>query len=213
MYRTGFSRQQLQMNSAPLRRDLEEDPLFGDDLSPDSRLSGSDWFGSSPQLSPDHSKSDGKTEVHKIVNRCPLCSWCCRRWSVSVWLKFVFLFKIFFSGQFPVSGARWGQVLVSRWRHRLRHLPQRCTQTGESPSLQNAGPEFLHFVFSHKIFCSSPQFRDFCGVCQRWDWRGNLKPLEKCNLDMPFFEGHFLKVLFDRMGRILDQVSLWDAIH
>lgn len=25
---------------------------------------------------------------------------------------------------------------------------------------------------------------------------------------MPFFEGHFLKVLFDRMGRILDQVSL-----
>lgn len=54
----------------------------------------------------------------------------------------------------------------------------------------------------------SPQFRDYCGVCQRWDWRGSPKPFEKCNLDMPFFEGHFLKVLFDRMGRILDQVSL-----
>lgn len=51
-------------------RDLEEDPLFADDVSPDSRLSGSDWLSSSPQLSPDHSKSDGKTEVHKIVNRC-----------------------------------------------------------------------------------------------------------------------------------------------
>lgn len=50
-------------------RDLEEDPLFGDDLSPDSRLSGSDWLSSSPPQSPDNSKSDGKTEVHKIVNR------------------------------------------------------------------------------------------------------------------------------------------------
>lgn len=52
------------------------------------------------------------------------------------------------------------------------------------------------------------QFKDFCGVCLHWDWRGNPKPFEKCNLDLPFFEGHFLKVLFDRMGRILDQVSM-----
>ena len=45
-------------------------------------------------------------------------------------------------------------------------------------------------------------------VCERWDWRSSARPLEKCNLDGLFFEGHFLKVLFDRMGRILDQVSL-----
>uniref|UniRef100_H3D7C2 FHF complex subunit HOOK interacting protein 2 n=1 Tax=Tetraodon nigroviridis TaxID=99883 RepID=H3D7C2_TETNG len=49
------------------------------------------------------------------------------------------------------------------------------------------------------------QFKDYCGICSHWDWRGNPKPLEKCNLELPFFEGHFLKVLFDRMGRILDQ--------
>ncbi|KAM9477522.1 FHF complex subunit HOOK interacting protein 2A [Clarias gariepinus] len=49
------------------------------------------------------------------------------------------------------------------------------------------------------------QFRDYCGICLRWDWRSSPKPIEKCNLDIPFFEGHFLKVLFDRMGRILDQ--------
>lgn len=53
-------------------RDLEEDPLFGEDTSPESRLSGSDWLSSSPPQSPDHSKSDGKTEVHKIVNRYSL---------------------------------------------------------------------------------------------------------------------------------------------
>ena len=51
------------------------------------------------------------------------------------------------------------------------------------------------------------QFRDYCGVCQRWDWRGTPKAIEKCDLERPFFEGHFLKVLFDRMGRVLDQVG------
>ncbi|XP_053306272.1 FHF complex subunit HOOK interacting protein 2A [Spea bombifrons] len=49
------------------------------------------------------------------------------------------------------------------------------------------------------------QFRDFCAVCLQWDWPGTAKAIEKCNLEAPFFEGHFLKVLFDRMGRILDQ--------
>lgn len=63
------------MNKCFLYRDLEEDPLFGDDLSPERKLSGSDWLSTSPPQSPDHSKSEGKTEVHKIVNRCAVCSW------------------------------------------------------------------------------------------------------------------------------------------
>nr|XP_028586030.1 protein FAM160B1 isoform X1 [Podarcis muralis] len=49
------------------------------------------------------------------------------------------------------------------------------------------------------------QFRDYCAICLRWEWPGSPTPLEKCNLEAPFFEGFFLKVLFDRMGRILDQ--------
>ncbi|CAJ1067854.1 protein FAM160B1 [Xyrichtys novacula] len=126
--------------------DLEEDPLFGDDVSPDSRLS-SDWLSSSPPQSPDHSKPDGKTEVHKIVN------------------SFLCLVPDEAKSSYQVEG------------------------TGYDTYLRDA----------HR------QFRDFCSVCQRWDWRGNPKPFEKCNLDIPFFEGHFLKVLFDRMGRILDQ--------
>ncbi|KAG7511644.1 hypothetical protein JOB18_006251 [Solea senegalensis] len=127
--------------------DLEEDPLFGDDVSPDSRLSGSDWLSSSPPQSPDHSKSDGKTEVHKIVN------------------SFLCLVPDEAKSSYHVEG------------------------TGYDTYLRDA----------HR------QFRDYCGVCHQWDWRGNPKPFEKCNLDLPFFEGHFLKVLFDRMGRILDQ--------
>ncbi|ETE69299.1 hypothetical protein L345_04896, partial [Ophiophagus hannah] len=50
------------------------------------------------------------------------------------------------------------------------------------------------------------QFRDYCSICLRWEWPGCPKSLEKCNLEVAFFEGHFLKVLFDRMGKILDQV-------
>ncbi|KAK2853046.1 hypothetical protein Q7C36_008247 [Tachysurus vachellii] len=126
--------------------DLEEDPLFSD-LSPDTRLSSPDWLSCSPPPSTEHTKPDGKTEVHKIVN------------------SFLCLVPDEAKSSYQVEG------------------------TGYDTYLRDA----------HR------QFRDFCGICQRWDWRSSPKPIEKCNLDIPFFEGHFLKVLFDRMGRILDQ--------
>ncbi|KAL7889345.1 hypothetical protein AOLI_G00016030 [Acnodon oligacanthus] len=126
--------------------DLEEDPLFSD-LSPDTRLSSPDWLSCSPPQSTEHTKPDGKTEVHKIVN------------------SFLCLVPDEAKSSYQVEG------------------------TGYDTYLRDA----------HR------QFRDYCGICQRWDWRSSPKPIEKCNLDRPFFEGHFLKVLFDRMGRILDQ--------
>lgn len=126
--------------------DLEEDPLFTD-MSPDNRMLGSNWLTASPPPTPDHSKSDGKTEVHKIVN------------------SFLCLVPDEAKSSYYVEG------------------------TGYDTYLRDA----------HR------QFRDCCGNCMRWDWPGTPKPLEKCNLESPFFEGHFLKVLFDRMGRILDQ--------
>lgn len=126
--------------------DLEEDPLFSD-LSPDNRLSSPDWLSCSPPQSTEHTRPDGKTEVHKIVN-----SFLC---------------------------------LVPDEAKSSNHVEG----TGYDTYLRDA----------HR------QFRDYCGVCQKWDWRSNPKPFEKCNLESSFFEGHFLKVLFDRMGRILDQ--------
>uniref|UniRef100_A0A8C8K5Y7 FHF complex subunit HOOK-interacting protein C-terminal domain-containing protein n=1 Tax=Oncorhynchus tshawytscha TaxID=74940 RepID=A0A8C8K5Y7_ONCTS len=128
-------------------QDLEEDPLFVDDFSPENRLSSPDWLSNSPTHSPYHAKPDGKTEVHKIVN-----SFLC---------------------------------LVPDEAKSSSHVEG----TGYDTYLRDA----------HR------QFRDYCGICQRWDWRGTPKAMEKCDLDSPFFEGHFLKVLFDRMGRILDQ--------
>ncbi|MBN3326519.1 F16B1 protein, partial [Atractosteus spatula] len=126
--------------------DLEEDPLFTD-FSPDNRVSSADWLSVSPPQTPDHTKPDGKTEVHKIVN------------------SFLCLVPDEAKSSYHVEG------------------------TGYDTYLRDA----------HR------QFRDYCAICLRWDWPGTPKPFEKCNLDSRFFEGHFLKTLFDRMGRILDQ--------
>ncbi|XP_060624468.2 FHF complex subunit HOOK interacting protein 2A [Anolis sagrei] len=126
--------------------DLEEDPLFTD-LSPNTMLSNQEWLSASPSASPDHSKNDGKTEVHKIVN------------------SFLCLVPDEAKSSYHVEG------------------------TGYDTYLRDA----------HR------QFRDYCAICLRWEWPGSPKPLEKCNLESAFFEGYFLKVLFDRMGRILDQ--------
>ncbi|XP_057268609.1 FHF complex subunit HOOK-interacting protein 2B isoform X1 [Pezoporus wallicus] len=38
-----------------------------------------------------------------------------------------------------------------------------------------------------------------------WGWPGAPSPLDSCHPEVVFYEGHFLKVLFDRMARILDQ--------
>ncbi|XP_073451381.1 FHF complex subunit HOOK interacting protein 2A-like [Aquarana catesbeiana] len=125
--------------------DLEEDPIFTD-MSPENTLS-KEWLSSSPPVTPDHQKNDGKTEVHKIVN------------------SFLCLVPDEAKSSYHVEG------------------------TGYDTYLRDA----------HR------QFRDYCAICLRWDWPGLAKAIEKCNLEAPFFEGHFLKVLFDRMGRILDQ--------
>ncbi|KAM4033004.1 FHF complex subunit HOOK interacting protein 2A [Anomaloglossus baeobatrachus] len=125
--------------------DLEEDPIFTD-ISPDNALS-KEWLSVSPPITPDHQRTDGKTEVHKIVN------------------SFLCLVPDEAKSSYQVEG------------------------TGYDTYLRDA----------HR------QFRDYCAICLRWDWPGTAKPIEKCNLEAPFFEGHFLKVLFDRMGRILDQ--------
>uniref|UniRef100_A0A0B8RRR1 Protein FAM160B1-like n=1 Tax=Philothamnus irregularis TaxID=1899461 RepID=A0A0B8RRR1_9SAUR len=126
--------------------DLEEDPLFTD-LSPDTILSNQEWLSASPPTTPDHPKTDGKTEVHKIVN------------------SFLCLVPDEAKSSYHVEG------------------------TGYDTYLRDA----------HR------QFRDYCSICLRWEWPGSPKSLEKCNLEAAFFEGHFLKVLFDRMGKILDQ--------
>ncbi|NXE44106.1 F16B2 protein, partial [Ptilorrhoa leucosticta] len=38
-----------------------------------------------------------------------------------------------------------------------------------------------------------------------WGWPSSPRPLDSCHPGAAFYEGHFLKVLFDRMSRILDQ--------
>ncbi|XP_021462387.2 protein FAM160B2 isoform X1 [Oncorhynchus mykiss] len=49
------------------------------------------------------------------------------------------------------------------------------------------------------------QFKECTAFSLDWDWPESLKPTELSVSSSDFFEGHFLKVLFDRIGRILEQ--------
>uniref|UniRef100_A0A6I8R8P2 FHF complex subunit HOOK interacting protein 2A n=1 Tax=Xenopus tropicalis TaxID=8364 RepID=A0A6I8R8P2_XENTR len=119
--------------------DLEEDPIFTG-LSPENTLS-KEWLSASPPITPDHQRTDGKTEVHKIVN------------------SFLCLVPDEAKSSYQVEG------------------------TGYDTYLRDA----------HR------QFREYCAICLRWDWPGAAKAIEKCNLEAPFFEGHFLKVLNEQI--------------
>lgn len=68
----------------------------------------------------------------------------------------------------------------------------------------SAGPCFLS--------CSqlSPfllQFQECSSRVAPWGWPLGPTPLDLHEPERPFFEGPFLRVLFDRMARILDQVA------
>lgn len=56
---------------------------------------------------------------------------------------------------------------------------------------------------------SSPllQFQECSSRVAPWGWPLGPAPLDSHEPERPFFEGHFLQVLFDRMTRILDQVA------
>ncbi|XP_029494472.1 FHF complex subunit HOOK-interacting protein 2B isoform X3 [Oncorhynchus nerka] len=49
------------------------------------------------------------------------------------------------------------------------------------------------------------QFKECTAFLLNWDWPESRKPTELSVSSSDFFEGHFLKVLFDRIGRILEQ--------
>ncbi|XP_029459700.1 protein FAM160B2 isoform X3 [Rhinatrema bivittatum] len=48
-------------------------------------------------------------------------------------------------------------------------------------------------------------FHECCANVSSWNWPRTLQPLEAGNMEANFYEGHFLKVLFDRIMGILDQ--------
>lgn len=49
------------------------------------------------------------------------------------------------------------------------------------------------------------QFQECCSHALQWNWPQIPKPLDSSESDMEFYEGHFLKILFDRLARLLDQ--------
>lgn len=64
--------------------------------------------------------------------------------------------------------------------------------------IQGAGYDtYVHDA--HKLF------KECMAFSQEWDWPESLMPSDSVVASSDFFEGHFLKVLFDRIARILEQ--------
>lgn len=51
------------------------------------------------------------------------------------------------------------------------------------------------------------QFQECSSRVAPWGWTPALTPLDPHEPERPFFEGHFLRMLFGRMSRILEQVA------
>uniref|UniRef100_A0ABM0M470 Protein FAM160B1-like n=1 Tax=Saccoglossus kowalevskii TaxID=10224 RepID=A0ABM0M470_SACKO len=49
------------------------------------------------------------------------------------------------------------------------------------------------------------QFRECSVQCLRWEWPTYPKPVDKIDYSHAFYEGVFLKVLFDKLSQLLDQ--------
>ncbi|XP_054972327.2 FHF complex subunit HOOK-interacting protein 2B isoform X2 [Pan paniscus] len=181
--------------------DLEEDPYFTD-----SFLDSGFQPRAKPRLAPATSY-DGKTAVTEIVN-----SFLClvpEEAKTSAFLEETGYDTYVHDAYGLVSGSCYQlllPVLQNSWvissGFPLSHLPE-----DPSPSLlrgalsagsQSPGPLPLLSRLS--------QFQECSSRVASWGWPLTPTPLDPHEPERPFFEGHFLRVLFDRMSRILDQV-------
>nr|XP_055204870.1 FHF complex subunit HOOK interacting protein 2B isoform X1 [Gorilla gorilla gorilla] len=180
--------------------DLEEDPYFTD-----SFLDSGFQPRAKPRLAPATSY-DGKTAVTEIVN-----SFLClvpEEAKTSAFLEETGYDTYVHDAYGLVSGSCYQlplPVLQNSWvissGFPLSHLPE-----DPSPSLlrgalsagsQSPGPLPLLSRLS--------QFQECSSRVASWGWPLTPTPLDPHEPERPFFEGHFLRVLFDRMSRILDQ--------
>ncbi|KAJ6658732.1 hypothetical protein lerEdw1_019892 [Lerista edwardsae] len=105
------------------------------------------------------------------------------------------------------------------------HLIERCNHLSDEPApnhLPAAGAVSFSFLclvpseaktsayleeagYDTYVHDASGLFQECCANASRWGWPQAPLALESCTPAASFHEGHFLKVLFDRLGRILDQ--------
>lgn len=71
------------------------------------------------------------------------------------------------------------------------------------------GPSVCWGLLTMGLPLKSPpcQFQECSSRVAPWGWPQVLTPLDAHEPERPFFEGHFFRMLFDRMSRILEQVA------
>ncbi|XP_005992671.1 FHF complex subunit HOOK-interacting protein 2B [Latimeria chalumnae] len=120
----------------------------------------------------------------------------------------------YFTDGFPDSGLHTSKKLVSTMLSASKSAePTEASQVNKTVNsflcLVPEEAKTCHLVegsgYDSYVHDAYVQFQQCCANALKWNWPRSLKPLESCNLEGNFYEGHFLKVLFDRMARILDQ--------
>ncbi|KAM8974516.1 FHF complex subunit HOOK-interacting protein 2B [Pelodytes ibericus] len=97
----------------------------------------------------------------------------------------------------------------------LRLTGRKASQGGEPLAREQCARSFLSLVpeemkssdtgYDSYLQDALVQYRDLCHIVSRWEWPSSPCLLGTGRLGEEFYEGHFLEVLFDRLGGILDQ--------
>uniref|UniRef100_A0A8C5Q9P8 FHF complex subunit HOOK interacting protein 2B n=1 Tax=Leptobrachium leishanense TaxID=445787 RepID=A0A8C5Q9P8_9ANUR len=96
------------------------------------------------------------------------------------------------------------------------HMPRSPAHAGESLGREQSVRSFLSLVpeemkssdsdYESYLQDALVQYREIRSIVSQWNWSLSTHPVEKGLHTENFYEGHFLEVLFDRLGGILDHV-------
>lgn len=119
----------------------------------------------------------------------------------------------FFTGMYPESGFQGSEQLLSLPPRETAVRPAGNTGVNDIvnsflclvPQEAKTSQNVLESGYDTYVHDAHTLFQDCTSYSLEWGWPQELRPLESSTPDSDFYEGHFLKVLFDRITRILDQ--------
>ncbi|XP_070541239.1 FHF complex subunit HOOK interacting protein 2A-like [Ptychodera flava] len=113
----------------------------------------------------------------------------------------------------PCSSSRQRSLCfrVKCDNHKLSKNPEICNFTSFNFRFLTLVPEYIKSSpitdsgYDTYLRDAHRQFRECSVQCLRWDWPTYPKSLDRVDYSEAFYEGFFLKVLFDKMSQMLDQ--------
>ncbi|XP_041088433.1 protein FAM160B2-like isoform X2 [Polyodon spathula] len=119
----------------------------------------------------------------------------------------------FFTDMYPESGFQGSEQLLSLPPRETAVRPAGNTGVNDIvnsflclvPQEAKTSQNVLESGYDTYVRDAHTLFQDCTSYSREWGWPQEVSPLESSTPASDFYEGHFLKVLFDRLARILDQ--------